>query len=70
MPPKRKAAAPTKQAIKGKGKAKQPKQDGQKAISRDIDIPIDEGFHEDGEVLSFEAQASVSASDMEDSKVD
>ncbi|KAL8737665.1 MAG: hypothetical protein Q9181_001455 [Wetmoreana brouardii] len=44
MPPKRKA--PTKQADNGKGKAKQPKQDGQKAISRDIDVPIDEGFDE------------------------
>ncbi|KAL8696901.1 MAG: hypothetical protein Q9201_007420 [Fulgogasparrea decipioides] len=44
MPPKRKGS--TKQADNGKGKAKQPKQDGQKAISRDIDVPIDEGFHE------------------------
>ena len=28
------------------GKAKQAKQDGQKAISHDIDVPIDEGFKE------------------------
>lgn len=27
-----------------KGKKKQPKQDGQKAVSHDIDIPIDEAF--------------------------
>ncbi|KAI4183168.1 MAG: hypothetical protein L6R41_005555 [Letrouitia leprolyta] len=44
MPPKRKGSA--KQADKGKGKAKQPKQEGQKAVSRDIDVPIDEGFNE------------------------
>ncbi|KAI4240602.1 MAG: hypothetical protein LQ352_007610 [Teloschistes flavicans] len=44
MPPKRKAAA--KQNDKGKGKAKQPKQEGQKAVSHDIDVPIDEGFQE------------------------
>lgn len=37
MPPKRKAGGP-------KGKNKQPKQDGQKAVSHDIEIPIDEGF--------------------------
>lgn len=46
MPPKRKGSA--KQADKGKGKAKQPKQEGQKAVSRDIDVPIDEGFNEGG----------------------
>ena len=58
MPPKRKAAAPAKQAIKGKGKAKQPKQDGQKAISRDLDIPIDEGFHGDGKLLPLNAHST------------
>lgn len=47
MPPKRKAA-PTKKA--SKGKAKRPKQDGQKAVSHDLDIPIDEGFKEDGKL--------------------
>lgn len=47
MPPKRKAAA--KQNDKGKGKAKQPKQEGQKAVSHDIDVPIDEGFQEASE---------------------
>ncbi|KAL9010337.1 MAG: hypothetical protein Q9173_004721 [Seirophora scorigena] len=44
MPPKRKAAAKVADKNEGKGKAKQQKQDGQKAISRDLDIPIDEGF--------------------------
>ncbi|KAI4195716.1 MAG: hypothetical protein LQ350_007040 [Teloschistes chrysophthalmus] len=43
MPPKRKAAA--KQDDKGKGKAKQPKHEGQKAVSHDIDVPIDEGYN-------------------------
>ncbi|KAL9618398.1 MAG: hypothetical protein Q9160_006906 [Pyrenula sp. 1 TL-2023] len=37
MPPKRKTGGP-------KGKNKQVKQDGQKAVSHDIEIPIDEGF--------------------------
>ena len=64
MPPKRKAAASTKQATKGKGKAKQPKQDGQKAISRDLDIPIDEGFNEDGKVVLFQAPARIYAGNM------
>ncbi len=41
MPPKRKNAG--KQA--SSGKAKQLKQDGQKAVSHDIDVPLDEGFH-------------------------
>lgn len=42
---KRKAAA--KQA----DSKKQQKQDGQKAVSHDIDVPIDEGFNGDGELL-------------------
>lgn len=46
MPPKRKAPAKVADKGKGKGKAKQQKQDGQKAISRDLDIPIDEGFED------------------------
>lgn len=46
MPPKRKGSG--KQADKGKGKAKQPKQEGQKTVSHDIDVPIDEGFNEGG----------------------
>lgn len=37
---------------KGPAKTKQPKQDGQKAVSRDIDVPIDEGFHEDRKSIS------------------
>lgn len=48
MPPKRKAPAKQADDNKGKGKAKQPKQDGQKAISRDLNIPIDEGFRGPG----------------------
>ena len=45
MPAKRKNTG--KQAKNGKAKqAKQAKQDGQKAISHDIDVPIDEGFKE------------------------
>ena len=46
MAPKKRQAA-GKQAAKGK--AKQPKQDGQKAVTHDIDVPLDEGFKEDGE---------------------
>ena len=46
MPPKRKA--PGKQTAKAK--AKQPKQDGQKAVSHDINVPLDEGFNEDAKV--------------------
>ena len=44
---KRKASA--KQA----DSKKQQKQDGQKAVSHDIDVPIDEGFNEDGELLIY-----------------
>ncbi len=42
MPAKRKTSG--KQA--NEGKAKQQKQEGQKAVSHDIDVPIDEGFKE------------------------
>ena len=45
MAPKRKASG--KQAAKAS--AKQPKQDGQKAVSHDINVPIDEGFKEAAE---------------------
>ena len=31
------------------GSKKKQKQDGQKAVSHDIDVPLDEGFKEDGE---------------------
>ncbi|KAB8349786.1 hypothetical protein FH972_023800 [Carpinus fangiana] len=42
MPPKRKATkAPVAKAAPPQ---KQPKQDGQKAVSRDLNVPIDEGF--------------------------
>ena len=40
MPPKRKNTK--KQA--SNGKPKQPKQEGQKAVSHEINVPIDEGF--------------------------
>ncbi|KAL8689027.1 MAG: hypothetical protein Q9218_005205 [Villophora microphyllina] len=61
MPPKRKATV--KMDDKGKGKAKQPKQEGQKAISHDIEVPIDEGFNEASEVIRpvAELQAKVNA---------
>ena len=42
MPAKRKNTV--KQA--GNGNAKQAKQEGQKAVSHDINVPIDEGFQE------------------------
>lgn len=45
MPRKRKASP--KQPVQ-KAPAKQQKQDGQKAVSHDIVVPLDEGFH-DGE---------------------
>jgi len=41
MPPKRKNTG--KQA--GNNKTKQSKQDGQKAVSHDLNVPIDEGFN-------------------------
>ena len=47
MPPKKRKNT-GKQA--SNGSAKQPKQDGQKAVSHDIDVPIDEGFKEDGKL--------------------
>ncbi|KAI4287708.1 MAG: hypothetical protein L6R35_003033 [Caloplaca aegaea] len=55
MPPKRKAPAKAadKDKDKGKGKAKQQKQDGQKAISRDIDVPVDEGYDDRGNVKVY-----------------
>ncbi len=43
MPPKKRKAS----GKQPETKAKQPKQEGQKAVSHDIDVPIDEGFHED-----------------------
>ena len=44
MPPKKRKAAVKKED----SPKKQQKQDGQKAISHDINVPLDEGFHEDG----------------------
>ncbi|KAI4273525.1 MAG: hypothetical protein L6R38_006326 [Xanthoria sp. 2 TBL-2021] len=44
MPRKRKASP--KQAVQ-KAPAKQQKQDGQKAVSHDINVPLDEGFQDD-----------------------
>lgn len=46
MPAKRKNTG--KQA--SSSDAKQPKQEGQKAVSHDIDVPIDEGFKDDAKV--------------------
>ncbi|KAG8534078.1 uncharacterized protein KY384_000921 [Bacidia gigantensis] len=43
MPPKKRRAS-GKQAA---SKSKQPKQDGQKAVSHDINVPLDEGFKDD-----------------------
>ena len=40
-----------KAAVKQEDSKKQQKQDGQKAISHDIDVPIDEGFQQDGKHL-------------------
>jgi hypothetical protein len=37
-----------KQASETKGASKKQKQDGQKAVSKDIKVPIDEGFQENG----------------------
>ena len=44
MPPKKRKGS-GKQADT---KSKQPKQDGQKAVSHDIEVPLDEGFTEHG----------------------
>jgi hypothetical protein len=41
-----------KKRKQGSGKqtaSKKQKQDGQKAVSKDINIPVDEGFRENGE---------------------
>ena len=45
------AGTKRKAAAKQVDSKKQQKQDGQKAISHDIDVPIDEGFNEDGELF-------------------
>lgn len=55
MPPK-KRKAPVKQEDSPK---KQQKQDGQKAVSHDIDVPIDEGFQEDGKLPSWTTKAQL-----------
>ncbi len=44
MPPKKRKQGSTKQAQS----SKKQKQDGQKAIAKDINVPIDEGFKENG----------------------
>ena len=49
MPPKKRKGS----TGKGKGKeteAKQPKQEGQKAVSHEIEVPVDEGFKQGGEL--------------------
>jgi hypothetical protein len=45
MPPKKRKAA-----VKQESPKKQQKQDGQKAVSHDLHVPVDEGFHEDGKL--------------------
>ena len=43
-----------KKRKQGSGKqtaSKKQKQDGQKAVSKDINIPVDEGFRENGELV-------------------
>ena len=46
MPPKKRKAAVKKED----SPKKQQKQDGQKAISHDVNVPLDEGFHGDGKL--------------------
>ncbi|KAL8867399.1 MAG: hypothetical protein Q9174_005689 [Haloplaca sp. 1 TL-2023] len=54
MPPKRKATkAQEKQADVAKGPSKQPKQEGQKAVSRDLNVPIDEAFYDAGKLCLY-----------------
>lgn len=40
-----------KQGSGNQAASKRQKQDGQKAVSKDINIPIDEGFRENGELV-------------------
>jgi hypothetical protein len=40
-----------KQGSGNQAASKRQKQDGQKALSKDINIPIDEGFKENGELV-------------------
>ena len=47
MPPKKRKQGSAKQVQR----SKKQKQDGQKAVAKDINIPIDEGFKEDGNPL-------------------
>lgn len=44
MPPKKRKAS----SEQADNTVKQSKQDGQKAVSHDIDVPLDEGFKENG----------------------
>ena len=61
--------AGTKRKASGKSdasasKSKQPKQDGQKAVSKeDLDIPIDDGFNAAG-TISFPVLIARSATDL------
>lgn len=56
MPTKRKAAVKKED----EDSKKQQKQDGQKAVSHDIDVPVDEGFRGDGE-LSWKPNSNLSS---------
>ena len=51
MPPKKRKSS----AKQADTQVKQPKQDGQKAVSHDIVVPLDEGFKEDGEQIACAA---------------
>ena len=43
-------AGPNRKASVKQESKKQQKQDGQKAVSHDIDVPLDEGFNGDGKL--------------------
>lgn len=49
------AGTKRKASVKQEETKKQQKQDGQKAVSHDIDVPLDEGFKQDG-MLRFQYQ--------------
>jgi hypothetical protein len=40
-----------KQGLGNQAASKRQKQDGQKALSKDVNIPVDEGFKENGELV-------------------
>jgi hypothetical protein len=48
-----------KQASGGQNAPKKQKQDGQRAVSKDISVPVDEGFKENGETISSNANLNI-----------